>query len=168
MHIVFPPEPELNKVYDGEVVNITKFGAFVNIMPGRDGLLHISKLDDTRRVERVEDYLELGQKVPVLLEEIDRQGKLALKLVNPSSARRAPAPRSPAMTVPHATTVIGAIGATAEDRGGDRGDRGPAREGGNRDRGPRPERRPAEPVQTGDSRRKAVSFEDVFDNLPKP
>ncbi|HJQ94075.1 MAG TPA: polyribonucleotide nucleotidyltransferase, partial [Acidimicrobiia bacterium] len=81
--IVFPPEAELGKEYDGEVVNITKFGAFVNILPGRDGLLHISKLDDTRRVDRVDDYLDLGQRVQVVLEEIDRQGKLALRLAQP-------------------------------------------------------------------------------------
>ena len=84
MNIVFPPEAELNKEYEGEVVNITKFGAFVNILPGRDGLLHISKLDDSRRVERVEDYLDLGQKISVIVEEIDgRTGKLALKLARP-------------------------------------------------------------------------------------
>ncbi|HEU4750642.1 MAG TPA: polyribonucleotide nucleotidyltransferase, partial [Acidimicrobiia bacterium] len=83
MAIVFPPEAEMGKEYQGEVVNITKFGAFVNILPGRDGLLHISKIDASRRVDRVEDYLELGQKIAVVVEEIDRNGKLALKLAQP-------------------------------------------------------------------------------------
>ena len=168
--IVFPPEAELGKVYEGEVVNITKFGAFVNILPGRDGLLHISKLDDTRRVDRVEDYLELGQRVPVLLEEIDRNGKLALKLVEPLERKEGAGSSAPSDDRPLRNDRD-----RGGDRGGDRGDWGRPREGGggNRDRGDRgggsrPERRPAEVAQTGDSRRKAVSFEDVFDNLPKP
>src|SRR5690606_40833945 len=55
--IAFPPEVEVGTEYDGKVVSITKFGAFVNILPGRDGLLHISRLDGSKRVERVEDYL---------------------------------------------------------------------------------------------------------------
>jgi polyribonucleotide nucleotidyltransferase len=78
--IAFPPEPEVGEVYEGEVVNITKFGAFVNIFPGRDGLLHISKLGAGKRVDNVEDYLELGQKVKVTIREIDRSGKLSLDL----------------------------------------------------------------------------------------
>src|SRR5205823_3903315 len=65
----------------GKVVNITKFGAFVNILPGRDGLLHISKLGQGRRVERVEDVLNLGDDVSVRVDDIDPQGKVALSLV---------------------------------------------------------------------------------------
>ena len=53
--IGFPPEAKVGESYDGEVVNITKFGAFVNILPGRDGLLHISKMGGGRRVNQVED-----------------------------------------------------------------------------------------------------------------
>ena len=53
--ILNPPTAEVGQVYTGRVVNITKFGAFVNILPGRDGLVHISKLGGGRRVERVED-----------------------------------------------------------------------------------------------------------------
>jgi polyribonucleotide nucleotidyltransferase len=60
-----PAEAEVGAVYPGKVVNITKFGAFVNILPGRDGLLHISRLGGGKRVERVEDVLELGQSVEV-------------------------------------------------------------------------------------------------------
>ena len=77
--IAFPPQPEEGKEYEGEVVNITTFGAFINIMPGRDGLLHISKIDPDRRVNRVEDYLSQGQKVKVVVEGIDR-GKVSLIL----------------------------------------------------------------------------------------
>ena len=50
--IAFPPEAEVGKEYEGEVVNITKFGAFVNILPGRDGLLHISKMGGGKRIDR--------------------------------------------------------------------------------------------------------------------
>jgi polyribonucleotide nucleotidyltransferase len=78
--ILSPPRPELNTVYTGKVVNITKFGAFVNILPGRDGLVHISKLGRGRRVERVEDVLELGDEVDVRVDDIDPQGKVSLSL----------------------------------------------------------------------------------------
>ena len=61
--ILHPPEAEIGAIYAGKVVNITKFGAFVNILPGRDGLLHISKLGGGKRVDRVEDVLSLGDEV---------------------------------------------------------------------------------------------------------
>jgi polyribonucleotide nucleotidyltransferase len=65
-------------VYTGRVVNITKFGAFVNILPGRDGLVHISKLGRGRRINAVEDVLELGQVLEVRVDEIDDKGKVSL------------------------------------------------------------------------------------------
>ena len=58
--ILDPPTAEVGDVYEGKVVNITKFGAFVNILPGRDGLVHISKLGGGKRIDRVEDVLDLG------------------------------------------------------------------------------------------------------------
>ena len=76
--IVDPPKAELDKVYMGRVVNITKFGAFVNILPGRDGLVHISKLGGGKRINAVEDVLELGQEIEVRVEEIDDKGKVSL------------------------------------------------------------------------------------------
>ncbi len=79
--ILDPPLAEVGTKYSGKVVNITKFGAFVNILPGRDGLLHISRLGGGRRVERVEDVLELGQSVEVIVQDIDPQGKISLALV---------------------------------------------------------------------------------------
>ncbi len=128
MMIAFPPEAEVGENYDGEVVNITQFGAFVNILPGRDGLLHISKLDAERRVNRVEDYLSLGDTVKVTVQEIDRNGKLSLVLAEPiqlSDEQKAK------------------LDEQAKSRGngggrdrGDRGDRG-GRDGGGRDRGRR-------------------------------
>src|SRR5690606_15013701 len=53
--ILNPPTAEVGAVYSGRVVNITKFGAFVNILPGRDGLLHISKMGQGKRIDKVED-----------------------------------------------------------------------------------------------------------------
>jgi polyribonucleotide nucleotidyltransferase len=76
--IVDPPKAELGKVYNGRVVNITKFGAFVNILPGRDGLVHISKLGGGRRINAVEDVLSLGQEIEVRVDEIDDKGKVSL------------------------------------------------------------------------------------------
>jgi polyribonucleotide nucleotidyltransferase len=76
--IVDPPKAEIGKVYAGRVVNITKFGAFVNILPGRDGLVHISKLGGGKRIAQVEDVLQLGQEIEVRVDEIDDKGKVSL------------------------------------------------------------------------------------------
>jgi polyribonucleotide nucleotidyltransferase len=78
--ILDPPKAEVGAVYQGKVVNVTKFGAFVNILPGRDGLVHISKLGRGKRVERVEDVLDLGDNVEVRVDDIDPQGKVSLSL----------------------------------------------------------------------------------------
>ncbi len=78
--ILDPPTAELGATYTGKVVNITKFGVFVNILPGRDGLLHISKIGGGRRIDRVEDVLDLGDEVTVVVDDIDNQGKLSLSL----------------------------------------------------------------------------------------
>ena len=72
-------EPEINKVYVGKVANIVDFGAFVNIMPGRDGLVHISEISE-ERVESVSDYFVEGEEVKVKVLEIDRQGKIRLTM----------------------------------------------------------------------------------------
>ena len=72
-------EPEVGKIYDGKVVSIKDFGAFVNIMPGTDGMVHISQLAN-ERVERVEDVLTEGQMVKVKLTGIDERGRLSLSL----------------------------------------------------------------------------------------
>jgi polyribonucleotide nucleotidyltransferase len=81
--IVTPPIAKVGEVYTGRVVNITKFGAFVNILPGRDGLVHISKLGAGKRVDRVEDVLSLGQELEVKVDDIDPNGKISL---SPTSA----------------------------------------------------------------------------------
>src|SRR3954465_8015999 len=79
--ILNPPSAEVGATYTGRVVNITKFGAFVNILPGRDGLVHISKLGGGKRIDRVEDVLQLGQELEVKVDDIDQGGKLSLSLV---------------------------------------------------------------------------------------
>lgn len=72
-------EPEVGKLYTGKVVTIKDFGAFVNIMPGTDGMLHISQLSD-QRVENVTDVLKEGQMVTVKLVGIDERGRLSLTM----------------------------------------------------------------------------------------
>jgi len=81
--ILDPPTADVGVVYQGRVVNLTKFGAFVNVLPGRDGLLHISKLSSLaggKRVNQVEDVLTLGEAVEVRVDDIDPQGKVSLSL----------------------------------------------------------------------------------------
>ncbi|HPQ43298.1 MAG TPA: polyribonucleotide nucleotidyltransferase [Syntrophales bacterium] len=70
-------EPEIGKIYEGTVKKVVDFGAFVEILPGTDGLVHISQLD-TKRVERVTDVLNEGDKVTVKVIDIDRGGKIRL------------------------------------------------------------------------------------------
>jgi polyribonucleotide nucleotidyltransferase len=79
--ILDPPTAEVGAIYEGRVVNITKFGAFVNILPGRDGLVHISKLGRGKRIDRVEDVLSLGDELEVRVDDIDQNGKLSLSIV---------------------------------------------------------------------------------------
>jgi polyribonucleotide nucleotidyltransferase len=87
--ILNPPTAEVGQVYPGRVVNITKFGAFVNILPGRDGLLHISKIGGGKRIDRVEDVLDLGDEVEVRVDDVDPNGKVSLSL----ASSPAPEPR---------------------------------------------------------------------------
>ena len=72
-------EPEIGKIYAGTVVTIKDFGAFVNILPGFDGMLHISQISD-KRIEKVEDVLHVGDQIRVRLEAIDDKGRLSLSM----------------------------------------------------------------------------------------
>ncbi|PID49553.1 MAG: polyribonucleotide nucleotidyltransferase [Proteobacteria bacterium] len=72
-------EVELNKVYEGKVARIMDFGAFVTILPGKDGLLHISQISKDR-VEKVTDFVNVGDTVKVKVIEIDRQGRMRLSM----------------------------------------------------------------------------------------
>ena len=74
-------EPEVGTIYEGEVKRNMEFGAFIEILPGKEGLCHISKMS-SERVNRVEDVVKEGQKVKVRLVEIDRMGRLNLSMVD--------------------------------------------------------------------------------------
>jgi polyribonucleotide nucleotidyltransferase len=116
-------EAEVGKIYDGKVVNIVDFGAFVNFMGGKDGLVHVSEMRN-ERVEKPTDVVSEGQAVKVKVLEIDPRGKvrLSMRVVDQETGaeledtRPAREPREP-----------------RADRG-DRGDRGPRRDGGGGDR----------------------------------
>ena len=73
-------EPEVGKIYEGTVVTIKDFGAFINIMPGIDGMLHISQIREGKRLKSVEEVLHVGDKVKVRLVAIDH-GKLSLSMI---------------------------------------------------------------------------------------
>ncbi|MEQ5120848.1 polyribonucleotide nucleotidyltransferase [Morganella morganii] len=83
-------EVEVGRIYNGKVVRIVDFGAFVAIGGGKEGLVHISQIAD-KRVEKVSDYLEMGQEVPVKVLEIDRQGRIRLSMKEAVSQDAAPA-----------------------------------------------------------------------------
>jgi polyribonucleotide nucleotidyltransferase len=70
-------EPEIGQTYEGTVVKVVDFGAFVQIIPGVDGLVHISELEN-RRVEKVTDVVKEGDKIKVKVLEIDSRGKIRL------------------------------------------------------------------------------------------
>ncbi|MDD5687679.1 MAG: polyribonucleotide nucleotidyltransferase [Elusimicrobia bacterium] len=70
-------DAEVGKLYKGKVVSITNFGAFVEVLPGKDGLVHISQIEE-QRVEKVEDVLKIGDEIWVKVMEIDKQGRINL------------------------------------------------------------------------------------------
>ncbi|SUB81289.1 Polyribonucleotide nucleotidyltransferase [Pragia fontium] len=82
---------EVNRVYAGKVTRIVDFGAFVSIVGGKEGLVHISQIAD-KRVEKVSDYLQMGQEVQVKVMEVDRQGRIRLSI----KEANAPAQDAPA------------------------------------------------------------------------
>ncbi len=120
-------EAEIGAIYEGPVTKILDFGALINILPGKDGLLHISQIA-FERVERVEDYLKEGQVVKVKVLETDEKGRIKLSmkalLDRPEGYVEEDRPRR-----------------DRDDRGGRGGDRGPRRDRGG-DRGERRDRRP--------------------------
>jgi polyribonucleotide nucleotidyltransferase len=115
--IANPTLPKLGDKFLGTVVKTAAFGAFISLLPGRDGLLHISKVGDGKRVDKVEDFLNVGDKVEVSIADIDNRGKIYLDKVRPEGAE-----------APAAAPAAAASGdrpaedrAPREDRGGDRG-----------------------------------------------
>jgi len=80
MLIIDPPEAEVGAQYDGEVVSVATYGAFVNILPGRDGLLHVSKFHSSKRVNNTEAVVSVGDKIKVNVDSIEN-GKVSLSPV---------------------------------------------------------------------------------------
>ena len=143
--IANPQMPEVGERFLGTVVKTTTFGAFISLLPGKDGLLHISevrKLVGGKRIDAVEDVLAVGQKVQVELKEIDPRGKLSLAAVLPEgeTGEQAEAPES------SDSGESAAQESGEREERGDREERGERREGGRtrgrtrrRDRGDRAE-----------------------------
>ena len=135
-------EPEVGKIYNGKVVNIVDFGAFVNFMGGKDGLVHVSEMRN-ERVEKVSDVVSEGQEVKVKVLEVDPRGKvrLSMRVVDQETGEELEDTRPP--REPREGGDRGPRGDRG-DRGG-RDDRGGRRRpggdrGGDRDRGPRGDR----------------------------
>ena len=124
-------EAEVGKIYTGKVVNIVDFGAFVNFMGGKDGLVHVSEMKN-ERVEKPTDVVSEGQEVKVKVLEIDPRGKvrLSMRVVDQETGEELEDSRPPREK---------REGGRGGDRRGPRGGRGGDR-GGNRDRGPRRDR----------------------------
>ena len=100
--IANPQMPEIGERFLGTVVKTTTFGAFISLLPGKDGLLHISevrKLVGGKRIDNVDDVLAVGQKVQVELKEIDPRGKLSLAAVLPEGETGQEAAEAPAAPV---------------------------------------------------------------------
>ena len=132
-------EAEVGKIYDGKVVNMVDFGAFVNFMGGKDGLVHVSEIRN-ERTEKVTDVLSEGQEVKVKVLEIDQRGKvrLSMRVVDQETGAELEDTRPPREERPRGDRPDrGPRRDGGGGRGGDR-DRGPRRDGG--DRGPRRER----------------------------
>ena len=131
-------EAEVGKVYDGKVVNIVDFGAFVNFMGGKDGLVHVSEMKN-ERVERPGDVVSEGMAVKVKVLEIDPRGKVRLSMRVVDQETGAELEDTRPAREPRGDRPSGDRG-DRRPGGGDRG-RGPRRDGGgDRDRGPRRDR----------------------------
>lgn len=81
--IANPTLPKVGDRFLGTVVKTAAFGAFISLVPGKDGLLHISKVGDGKRVEKVEDFLNVGDKVEVVIADVDARGKIYLDKIGP-------------------------------------------------------------------------------------
>jgi polyribonucleotide nucleotidyltransferase len=144
-------EAEVGKIYDGKVVNIVDFGAFVNFMGGKDGLVHVSEMRN-ERVEKPTDVVSEGQEVKVKVLEIDPRGKvrLSMRVVDQETGAELEDTRPPREArEPRGDRPGGDRGDRRGPRsgGGDRGGRGPGGGGGRGgdrgDRGPRRDDRPS-------------------------
>ena len=137
MMIIDPPEAEVGAEYDGEIVSVATYGAFVNILPGRDGLLHVSKFHSSKRVNNTEAVVSVGDKVKVKVDSIEN-GKVSL---------------SPVEDLEVPDDAVGDGNNKSNDR------RPPRNKSNNRNN--RGERKPKNVGKS--SNRKRVSFEDEFE-----
>ncbi|MEJ3744020.1 polyribonucleotide nucleotidyltransferase [Actinomycetes bacterium KLBMP 9797] len=142
--IANPTLPKVGDKFLGTVVKTAAFGAFISLLPGRDGLLHISKVGNGKRVERVEDFLNVGDKVEVQIADIDARGKIYLDKVRPEGEEAPESTEAPAADRPAGRDGADRGPRDRSDRGD--GDRGPSRgergEGGEGDsEGGQPRRR---------------------------
>jgi len=94
--IANPQLPKVGERFLGTVVKTTDFGAFFSLLPGRDGLVHISKLGRGKRINKVEDVAKVGDKLRVEIADIDNRGKISLILVAEDEAAEAPEESAPA------------------------------------------------------------------------
>jgi polyribonucleotide nucleotidyltransferase len=106
--IANPQMPKIGERYLGTVVKTAAFGAFVSLVPGRDGLVHISKLGGGKRIGKVEDVVNVGDKIRVEITDIDNRGKISLVPVKEEDAADAPATDTPADDAPEGTGAEGA------------------------------------------------------------
>jgi len=135
MLIIDPPEAEVGEEYEGEIVSVASYGAFVNILPGRDGLLHVSKFHSSKRVGDVEKVVSVGDKLVVKVDSIEK-GKVSL---------------SPKEDLEIPEDAV-SEGKSDSKRGKPSNDRGR----NNRRNG-------SKPSGNGNQKRKRVSFEDEFE-----
>jgi polyribonucleotide nucleotidyltransferase len=135
MLIIDPPEAKVGEEYEGEIVSVASYGAFVNILPGRDGLLHVSKFHSSKRVGDVEKVVSVGDKLVVKVDSIEK-GKVSL---------------SPKEDLEIPDDAV-SDGKSDSKRGKPSSDRGR----NNRRNGSRPS-------GNGNQKRKRVSFEDEFE-----
>jgi polyribonucleotide nucleotidyltransferase len=154
-------EPEVGKVYNGKVVSMVDFGAFVNFMGAKDGLVHISEIKE-ERVAKVSEVLTEGQEVKVKVLGIDDRGKvrLSMRLVNQETGEELPDTRPPREERPRGERSDRGDRGDRGGRGGDRG-RGGGGGGRDRDRGPRRDR-----GEGGDRPRREESSEGEGAGLP--
>jgi polyribonucleotide nucleotidyltransferase len=94
--IANPQLPKIGERFLGTVVKTAAFGAFVSLLPGKDGLVHISKLGNGKRIGKVEDVVKVGDKLRVEIADIDQRGKISLVLVNEDADAEKPAEPVPA------------------------------------------------------------------------
>ncbi len=126
--IANPQLPKIGERFLGTVVKTTDFGAFVSLLPGRDGLVHISKLGRGKRIAKVEDVVKVGDKLRVEIADIDNRGKISLVLVAEERSGRGrritavrrirvrllPMPRPPAAESVRRTTLPGGLRVVTE------------------------------------------------------